>query len=168
MREDRLNWADHHMLLALVTAQRSADPNTQVGACIVSEKNRVLGVGYNGPPKGICPSQIPWARKDKDPAQTKYPYIVHAEKNAIYNAYECVDEATLYVTMFPCNECAKDIIQAGIKEIIYLTNPYVDKWSTQVASSMLQMVDIKCRQHKFDEVLTSPCLQNIILSIYKE
>ena len=117
-RENRIGWSDHHMLIALTTAQRSPDPNTQVGACIINAANQVLGVGYNSTPKNISPDLIPWKREG-DPEHTKYPYIVHAEKNAIYNAgnITSLERTILYVTMFPCHECAKDIIQAGISQI---------------------------------------------------
>ena len=159
-REDRLEWDDHHMLLALVTAQRSADPNTQVGACIVNRKNKVLGVGYNGPPKGISPHKISWEREDKHPHNTKYPFIVHAEKNAIYNSNESVADAILFVTMYPCNECAKDIIQANIKEVIWLTNPYIKTWQCETARWMFDSVDIKQRQHKWSKKVKL-CMSNI-------
>ena len=150
MRTERLCWDDHHMLLAQVTAQRSPDPNTQVGACIVNKNNKVLGVGYNGTPKGIHPSHIPWERENEDPLLTKYPYIVHAEKNAIFNATESVEGARVFVTMYPCENCAKDIIQAGIKEVIYLTNPYKDIWWTKAAAEMFDMVDIPTHQHQWN------------------
>jgi len=149
-RKERLNWQDYHMLQALVAAQRSPDPNTQVGACIVDIKNRTLGLGYNGFPRGISTSQFPWEREGKDPLKTKYPFVVHAEKNAIYNANSSVAGGTLYVTMYPCNECAKDIIQAGIKEVRYLTNPYKDEWFTRAADRMFQNLDIITIQHKWD------------------
>lgn len=160
--EDRLEWDDHHMLLALVTSQRSPDPNTQVGACIVDQRNRVLGVGYNGYPRGIGVTNFTWNRKEcGDPCQTKYPYVVHAEKNAIYNAVKSVADGKLYVTMYPCNECAKDIIQAGIREVIYLTNPYEDTWQTKASKAMLETVDVAVRQHKWDIDRTSLCLNKL-------
>lgn len=139
------------MLLALMTAQRSPDPNTQVGACIVNSRNQVLGVGYNGLPRGIEPNWISWKREEKDPLQTKYPYIVHAEKNAIYNTGNIVtlEGATLYVTMAPCNECAKDIIQAGIKRIWYLTNPYENTWQQEASRWLLDKVGIRYNQFQW-------------------
>ena len=160
MREDRLSWDDHHMLLAMLTAQRSLDPNTQVGACIVDQKNRILGLGYNGFPRGVGPHSLPWERKG-EPLNTKYPYVVHAEKNAIYNAKRDVTGATLYVTMFPCNECAKDIIQAGIHKIIYLTNPYEDQWQTKASKKLLEAVDLIAIQHKWEKKEALLCLKNL-------
>lgn len=159
MREDRLNWNDYHMLLALVAAQRSPDPNTQVGACIVDKSNRILGLGYNGFPRGISTQQFPWNREGP-PLETKYPYVVHAEKNAIYNANKSVIGSKLYVTHFPCNECAKDIIQAGIKEIHYLSNPYKDEWSTKASDKMFQVLDIVTIQHQWDINKILSCLLN--------
>ena len=132
-RADRLSWDDHHMLMALVTAQRSPDPNTQVGACIVDKDNLILGTGYNAFPRGVPSNAFPWDRQTVSIVHSKYPYVVHAEKNAISNALGSVEGGTLYVTMYPCNECAKDIIQAGIKEIVYLTNPYEKQWQTQTS-----------------------------------
>ena len=142
VRSNRLSWDDHHMLLAMVTAQRSCDPNTQVGACIISRDNRVLGLGYNNPPRGINCSQIPWERDNNDPLKTKYPFIVHAEKNAIHNASASVHKATLYTTMFPCNECTKDIIQAGIKRVVYLNDPHADTWECKASRTMLSRLDV--------------------------
>ena len=148
------------MLLAISAAQRSPDPNTQVGACIVDKKNRVLGLGYNGFPRGISNHGFPWNREG-EPLETKYPYIVHAEKNAIYNANGPIEGAKLFVTMYPCNECAKDIIQAGIKEIHYLTNPYKDTWAAKAADKMFQFLDIITIQHTWDIDRILLCLQNI-------
>lgn len=159
-RPNRLAWGDHHMAMALLTAQRSPDPNTQVGACIVNQRNIILGTGYNAFPRGICSSGLPWDRQEKSVLSTKYPYVVHAEKNAIYNAVGSVEGARLYVTMYPCNECAKDIIQAGIKHIIYLSNPYETQWQTQASKRMLDMLDISVIQHQW----TVP-LQDILNSL---
>lgn len=157
----RLVWNDHHMLLALITAQRSSDPSSQVGAVIVDTKNRIRGLGYNGPPHGLAPNQIPWEREG-ELHKTKYAYIVHAEKNAIINAYTPVTNYTLFVTMHPCNECAKDIIQAGIKEVVYLTNPYHNKPMTIAAKQMLANVDIELRQFKWSNSdLVSTILTNL-------
>lgn len=136
------------MLLACTCATRSPDPNTQVGACLVDKKNRILGTGYNAWPRGICSSGLPWDRNG-DPFDVKYAYVVHAEKNAIFNALGPVDGATLYVTMYPCNECAKDIIQAGVSKIIYLDNPYESLWQTRAAKRMFEMLDIPVRKHEW-------------------
>lgn len=164
-RDDRLNWNDHHMAIALVTSQRSPDPNTQVGACIVDKKNRILGTGYNGPPRGLGQSTMPWDREGK-PEYTKYAYVVHAERNAIFNCNYNIEGATLYVTMFPCNECAKDILQTGIERVIYLTNPYKDTWQNQAAEWMLSSRDITVIQHTW-ETKSVQCLQKTISMITK-
>lgn len=163
-RTNRINWNDYHMLQALVAAQRSPDPNTQVGACISDKRHRVLGLGYNGYPTGICVTHFNWAREGEQ-LETKYPYVVHAEKNAIYNANRSVEDAIVHVTMYPCNECAKDIIQSGIKEVRYLTNPYKDAWFTKAADRMFQALDIVTTQHKWDTTKISECLQNLAASI---
>jgi len=160
-RTDRLSWPDYHMLLALVAAQRSPDPNTQVGAVVVDNKNRILGLGYNGFPRGICVKSLSWSREDPDPLQTKYPYVVHAEKNAIYNSSQPVTNAILYVSLFPCAECAKDIIQAGIKQVIYLDNPYKNDWSVKAADKMFQLKDIFVKQHSWNLKEIKPCLQKL-------
>lgn len=129
------------MLLAKVTAMRSQDPNTQVGACIISQENRVLGLGYNGPPRGV--EDIPWERENADPLLTKYPYIVHAEVNAILNANSSVNNGIVYVTLYPCCECTKFMIQSGIKKVVYLANPYKDQWQTKASAHMLDAVGIE-------------------------
>lgn len=164
-RRQRLTWDDHHMLMALLTAQRSPDPNTQVGACIIDKHNRVVGLGYNGFPRGIGTGQFSWSREG-DPLETKYPFVVHAESNAIHNSLEdrLIEGATVYVTMYPCNSCAKDIIQSGIHEVVYLTNPYKDQWSTQAADKMFQMLDIMTRQHKWSDQ-ASLCLNSLLQTI---
>lgn len=150
------------MLEALLAAQRSPDPSTQVGACIVNEHNRIVASGYNSYPNGICSSAFPWERNDADPLKTKYPFVVHGEKNAIYNATSSVAGCTLYVTMYPCNECAKDIIQARIGKIVYLNNPYKDTWQVKASEQMFQMLDLPVAQHTWanrETVLS--CLQKL-------
>lgn len=151
-RTSRLSWADSHMVTAMFAGQsRSPDPNTQVGAVIVNSRNRVVASGYNSFPNGICLTRFSWAREHEDPLQTKYPYVVHAEKNSIYNAVGPVEGCTLYVTMYPCNECAKDIIQAGITKIVYLFNPYKDGWQAKASQRMLEHLDIEIVQHVWDD-----------------
>lgn len=164
-RHDRLSWDDKWMLEACIAAQRSPDPNTQVGAVIVTRDNRPIGSGYNGLPKGINPNYILWLKEHKNPACTKYAYVVHAETNAIHNATSSTEGCILYTTLHPCNTCAANIIQAGIKEIVYLDNKYKDMWSTQVADWMFNHVDIPTRQHKWDTVKVSSCLQNLLANI---
>lgn len=149
-RKDRLTWHDHHMLLALVTAQKSPDPSTQVGACIVDSQNKIVGLGYNSVPRGVHPSTISWAREHKEPSMTKYPYIAHAEKNAIFNSSSSVEGGILYSTLHPCNNCAIDIIQAGIQEVHYLEDKYSGLWQTQVAKILFNQVDIRTHKHEWN------------------
>ncbi len=113
------------MGLAFLSAKRSKDPSTQVGACLVSEKNRVLGLGYNGFARGCSDDALPWAREGNY-LDTKYPYVVHAEANAITNSIANLENSRLYVALFPCNECAKLILQHGISEVIYMSDKYAD------------------------------------------
>jgi len=148
-REDRISWDDHHMSLALITSLRSPDPNTAVGACVVSQDNRILGLGYNGTPRSMGVNRMPWNREDKDPKLTKYMWVVHAEENAILNSNKDLVNAKIYCTLAPCNECAKTIVQSGISEVVYLSNPYANQDSTQVARMMFNEVDIKFRAHKW-------------------
>ena len=127
-RKDYLNWDEYFMGIAKLSAGRSKDPSTQVGACIVSSDNRLLSTGYNGAPNNFDDDDFPWEREGK-PLDTKYLYVCHAEANAIDNfrGYKKEFEgARLYVDLFPCNECAKRIIQNGIKEVIYLSDKYAD------------------------------------------
>ena len=119
-RTDYLSWDEYFMGVAMLSGMRSKDPNTQVGCCIVSQDNKILSMGYNGLPMGCSDDEFPWAREGEDPLETKYVYTTHSELNAIlnYNGGSLAG-AKLYVSLFPCNECAKAIIQAGIKEVIY-------------------------------------------------
>ncbi|MBQ0042105.1 MAG: dCMP deaminase family protein [Lachnospiraceae bacterium] len=135
-REDYLSWDEYFMGVSHLAGMRSKDPNTQVGACIVSEDNKILSIGYNGFPKGCSDEKFPWERQG-DVLHTKYAFVTHAELNAILN-YKGGDlsGAKLYVSLFPCNECAKAIIQAGIRTIIYADDKY-NGTDTNVASKML-------------------------------
>ena len=136
------------MGVALLAAKRSKDPNTQVGACIVSKDNIILSIGYNGFPCGCSDDQFPWEREGED---TKYPYVVHAELNAILNANgRDLRGARLYVALFPCNECAKAIIQSGIKEVVYLSDKYADTPSTKASKKMLDAAGVKYRRLETD------------------
>jgi dCMP deaminase len=151
-RKDYLNWDEYFMGIAKLTAGRSKDPNTQVGAVIVSENNRVLSTGYNGTPNGFHDDDFPWGR-DGNPLETKYMFVCHAEANAIDNfrGYKKeFENARIYVDLFPCNECAKKIIQSGIKEVIYLSDKYADSDSTKAAKLLFDTCKIKYR--KLDEV----------------
>ena len=126
-RKDYISWDEYFMAIAKLSAKRSKDPNTQVGACIVSSDNRILSIGYNGAPNGYNDDNFPWDREG-NPLDTKYLYVVHAERNAILNyrgSRKDLEDAKIYVDLFPCNECAKLIIQSGIKEVIYLSDKYI-------------------------------------------
>ena len=119
-REGYISWDDYFMGVAMLAAKRSKDPNTQVGACIVSPDQIILSTGYNGFPIGCSDDEYPWEREGE---QTKYPFVVHAELNAILNTRgKSLEGAKIYVALFPCNECAKAIIQCGIKEVVYLSD----------------------------------------------
>ena len=142
-RKDYISWADYFMGIAILSAHRSKDPNSQVGACIVSPENKIVGIGYNGFPIGCSDEELPWARQADSPNDTKYPYVCHAELNAIMNK-NAADLAgcTIYVTLFPCNECTKLLIQSGISKIVYLSDKYHDTDSSRAARRMLDMVGI--------------------------
>lgn len=147
-REDYINWDEYFMGIALLSANRSKDPNTCVGACIVSEDNRILSVGYNGMPAGCSDDDFPWDREG-DLYNAKYAYVCHAEMNAIlnYNGHQ-LKGSRLYVTLFPCNECTKAIIQKGIKEIIYYSDKYNGTPASLAARRMLTSAGIKLTSYK--------------------
>lgn len=152
-RSDYITWDQYFMGIAIMSAARSKDPNTQVGACIVDEDNRILSMGYNGMPMGCCDDDMPWSR-DGEGLSSKYFFVCHAELNAIlnYRGNGNLKGSRCYVTLFPCNECAKAIIQAGIKEIIYKSDKYADSDSTLAAKQMFDMAGVTYRlyenQHK--------------------
>ena len=138
-RKDYLNWDEYFMAIVKLSAMRSKDPSTQVGAAIVSNTNRILSIGYNGAPNGFHDDKFPWEREG-DPLETKYMYVVHAERNAILNfrgSKQDLEGAKLYVDLFPCNECAKEIIQSGIKEVVYLTDTFKSGQEMVIASKRL-------------------------------
>ena len=143
-----LSWDGYFMGIALLSAQRSKDSNTQVGACIVSEENKILSVGYNGMPIGCSDDEMPWG-KEGEALDTKYPYVCHAELNAILNySGGSLHGAKLYVCLFPCNECAKAIIQSGIKEVIYDSDKYADTPATIASKRMMDAAGVKYRQYE--------------------
>ena len=145
-REGYITWEEYFMGVARLAAMRSKDPNTQVGACIVDNEKRILSTGYNGFPAGCSDDDYPWER-DGDFGDTKYPYVVHAELNAILNARgKNLTGSTIYVDLFPCNECAKAIIQAGIKEVVYLSDKYASIEGTIASKKMLNSAGVKLRQ----------------------
>jgi dCMP deaminase len=141
-RENTLSWDEYFMGLAHLSALRSKDPNTQVGAAIVDENKRVVSVGYNGFPKGCSDDLFPW-EKNGPSLRTKYFYVVHAELNAILNSPRSVAGCTIYVSLFPCNECAKAIIQSGIKRIVYESDKYADTDGTKASKAMLEAAGIE-------------------------
>ena len=149
-REDYLTWDEYFMAVAKLTAGRSKDPNTQVGACIVSKDNRILSTGYNGAPNNFDDDKFPWDREG-NPLETKYMYVCHAEANAIDNfrGYKKeFEDSRIYVDLFPCNECAKKIIQNGIKEVIYISDKYKDTDSTKAAKLLFDTCGVKYHQLK--------------------
>ena len=147
-RDDYINWDDYFMGVALLAAQRSKDPSTQVGACIVDETNRLLSTGYNGFPKGCSDDEFPWNRNAEE-GETKYPFVVHAELNAILNNRgKSLADSKIYVALFPCHECAKAIIQAGITEVIYLSDKYKETTSDANSRRMLECAGVKLTKLK--------------------
>ena len=150
-RTDYINWDEYFMGIAMLAARRSKDPNTQVGACIVSDENIIISTGYNGMPKGCSDDEFPWDRKGENEAATKYPYVVHAELNAILNASgRDLRGSRIYVALFPCNECAKAIIQSGIKEVMYLSDKYHDTMMNLVSKRMLDAAGVKYTRMRTD------------------
>lgn len=147
-RKDYISWDTYFMGVAKLSAMRSKDPSTQVGACIVSKDNKILSVGYNGAPKGFEDDEMPWDREG-DFLNTKYAYVCHAELNAILNSHGAnLEDSKIYVDLFPCNECAKAIIQAGIKEVIYLSDKYSNTESNIASKRLLSTCNVKFRQYK--------------------
>ena len=136
------------MGVALLASMRSKDPSTQVGACIVDGEKRILSTGYNGFPQGCSDDEFPWNR-DESKGETKYQFVVHAELNAILNARgKNLSGSVVYVALFPCNECAKAIIQSGIKEVVYLSDKYHDTPSTTASRRMLLAAGVKLTKLK--------------------
>lgn len=142
-REDYISWDEYFMGVAILSGMRSKDPNTQVGACIVSQDNKILSMGYNGFPKGCSDDDFPWNR-DGDPLENKYFYTTHSELNAILNYRGgSLEGSKLYVSLFPCNECAKAIIQSGIKTVIYDSDKYENMPSTIASKRMLKAAGVE-------------------------
>ncbi len=153
-RQDYINWNEYFMGVSLLASKRSKDPNTQVGACIVDKNNIILSTGYNGFPYGCSDDEYPWEREGDD---TKYNYVVHAELNAILNARgKNLDGARIFVDLFPCNECAKAIIQSGIKEVVYLYDKYADSLATLASKRMLSSAGVKTT--KLETTIDKICL----------
>lgn len=144
-RKDHLNWDEYFMGVAFLSAERSKDPNTQVGCCIVDSTNRILSVGYNGFPNGIPDAEFTWQREGED---NKYFYTTHSELNAILNYRGgSLEGAKMYVTLFPCNECAKAIIQSGIKSLVYASDKYKDTPSVMASKRMLSRAGVSYSEY---------------------
>ena len=142
-REGYISWDEYFMGVAMLSGMRSKDPNSQVGACIVSEDNKILSMGYNGFPKGCFDDEFPWAREG-DPLDTKYLYVTHSELNAILNYRGgSLEGAKLYVSLFPCNECAKAIIQAGITTVVYGEDKYPDSVSVRASKRLFDAAKVR-------------------------
>ena len=147
-REGYLSWDDYFMSVALLSGKRSKDPSTQVGACIVNKNNIIESIGYNGLPKGCSDDEFPWD-KEGETLKTKYPFVVHADLNAILNSKgKDLSGCRIYVALFPCNECAKAIIQSGISEVIYLSDKYANTDSVKASKLMLKCAGVKITQLK--------------------
>ena len=145
---DRVTWDEYFMTIALLSAKRSKDPSTQVGACIVDNENKVVSIGYNGMPRHCDDTKLTW-EKGED-LNNKYLYVCHAEFNAILNTRDgsYLNGCKIYVTLFPCNECAKAIIQTGIKKVIYLSDKYQDQLSTRASKKLFEVAGVEIEQYK--------------------
>lgn len=145
-RTDYISWDEYFMGVALLSAKRSKDPSTQVGACIVNSKNKIVGAGYNGLPVGCDDDTFPWD-KHGEFLDTKYPYVCHAELNAILNNIGMdLQGCRIYTALFPCNECAKAIIQSGITEVIYLSDKYEGSDASVASKKMLRTAGVTFRK----------------------
>lgn len=150
-KQDYLSWDQYFMGIAKLSAMRSKDPHTSVGACIVGDDNKILSMGYNGMPRGCSDEEFPWGREGDDPLETKYVYVCHAELNAILNfsgSGARFKGAKIYTTLFPCNECTKALIQVGIKEVIYQDDLYPDTASVVAAKKMMKAAGITYRPYE--------------------
>ena len=154
-RENYISWDEYFMGIAMLSSYRSKDPNTQVGACIVNDRNKIMSVGYNGFPLGCSDDEFPWERTG-EMYDTKYPYVCHAELNAILNSRGSnLEGCKIYVALFPCNECAKAIIQSGIKEVVYISDKYANTMGTRASKRMFEAAGVKTTklETKKDSVL---------------
>ena len=152
-RNNYLTWDEYFMSIAKLSSMRSKDPNTQVGACIVASDNRILSIGYNGAPNGYSDDNFPWDREGT-PLETKYLFVCHAEMNAILNyrgSRKDLEGAKIYVDLFPCNECAKLIIQSGIKEVLYICDKYADTDGVKASKNLFDTCGVKYRKLNFEE-----------------
>ena len=156
-RTDYISWDEYFMGISLLSGMRSKDPSTQVGACIVDKNNRIVSIGYNGFVNGCSDEDFPWEREG-DFLQTKYPYVVHAEQNAILNARgKSLEGCSIYVNLFPCHDCARNIIQSGIKKVYYLEDKYADTDSIKASKYMFEKA-------KVDYIKLEPSIDKIEIS----
>ena len=147
-RKDYISWDEYFMGVALLASERSKDPSTRVGACIVDGDKRILSTGYNGFPQGCSDEDFPWNREESL-GETKYNFVVHAELNAILNAGgKSLVGSRIFVSLFPCHECAKAIIQAGVKEVVYLSDKYNGTASDNASKRMLNAAGVKLTKMK--------------------
>lgn len=149
-REDYLSWDEYFMGIAFLSGMRSKDPSTQVGACIIDEDKKIIGIGYNGFPMGSSDDTMPWGREGEF-LETKYPYVVHAELNAILNSIKSLKNSTIYVTHFPCNECAKAIVQSGIKKVVYFSDKHKDLETTKASKKILENANVEISHINLDK-----------------
>lgn len=148
-RKNYLKWEDYFMGVALISAQRSKDPVTQVGACIVNEDKKIVGLGYNGFPIGCSDDEFPWGKDKTDPMHSKHMYVVHAEENAILNRFSAdLKGCTIFVSLFPCNRCAQVIIQSGIKNIIYMSDKKSLSKEVEASKRMLDAAGVQYNLYK--------------------
>ena len=151
-RKDYISWDEYFMGVAILSSKRSKDPSTQVGACIVNKDKKIVGIGYNGFPHGIDDDSFPWG-KEGEYVDTKYPYVVHAEPNAILNSTSSLVGCSIYVTLFPCCECAKLIIQSGIKEIVYISDKNHGDDTTIASKRLFKAAGVTLRQFKEMDII---------------
>lgn len=151
-KKNNISWDEYFMAMAALSSLRSKDPNTKVGAVIVSPEHKVISIGYNGMPREVDETQLSWNKGEG--LDSKYLYVCHAEFNAILNTQVggTLKGATLYVTLFPCNECAKAVIQTGIKEVVYLDDKYKDQVFMQASRKMLELAGVKLRHFEGQDI----------------
>lgn len=157
-----ISWDEYFMGVAILSAKRSKDPSTKVGACIVNQDKRIIGIGYNGFPRGCNDSEYPWGKANFNALDNKYFYVVHAEANAILNSSTSCKDSTIYVSLFPCNECAKLIIQSGIKRIVYMDDKNKNQDSVKASKRMfesanvvyekMELIDVKLKRENGEEI----------------
>lgn len=150
-RDNYIKWKDYFMLSAKIASERSKDPCTQVGAVIVNNENKIIGTGYNGLCNGISDDSGLWRKDSENPLENKYFYVCHAELNAVLNTSTTTKGCTMYCTLYPCSECAKVIIQSGIKKVVYANEPKWEKLSYQASKKMFEMVGIEIEKYKQEQ-----------------